>query len=63
MIGGGLSQAGPALFEPLARRLDDILTFHRRPQLLPATIGENAGVIGAALRARDLIASDGSCTA
>ena len=56
VIAGGLSQAGPALFEPLARRLDDILTFHRRPQLLQATIGEDAGVIGAALRARDLIA-------
>jgi glucokinase len=59
VIAGGLSQAGPALFEPLARRLDAILTFHPRPQLLPATIGENAGVIGAALRARDLTASKG----
>ena len=58
VIGGGLSQAGAALFEPLERRLDAILTFHRRPQLLCASIGENAGVIGAALRARDLV--DGS---
>ena len=56
VIAGGLSQAGPALSEPLARRLDAILTFQRRPQLLAASIGENAGVIGAALRARDLIA-------
>ena len=55
VIGGGLSQAGAALFEPLQRRLDSILTFHRRPQLLCASIGENAGVIGAALRARDLV--------
>ena len=55
VIGGGLSQAGGALFEPLERRLDAILTFHRRPRLLPASIGENAGVIGAALRARDLV--------
>lgn len=55
VIGGGLSQAGPALFEPLARKLDAILTFHRRPLLLPASIGEDAGVIGAALRARDLL--------
>jgi glucokinase len=54
VIGGGLSQAGAALFEPLRRRLDAILTFHRRPQLLCASIGENAGVVGAALRARDL---------
>ncbi|WP_285117484.1 ROK family protein [Leifsonia sp. fls2-241-R2A-40a] len=56
VIGGGLAQAGPALFGPLAEKLDAILTFHRRPVLLPASIGENAGVIGAALRARDLLA-------
>ena len=55
VIGGGLSQAGAALFEPLERRLDAILTYQRRPKLLPASIGENAGVIGAALRARDLV--------
>ncbi len=55
VIGGGLSQAGADLFEPLERRLDSILTFHRRPILLCASIGENAGVIGAALRARDRI--------
>jgi glucokinase len=41
--------------EPLARRLDHILTFQPRPELLRASIGENAGVIGAALRARDLV--------
>lgn len=55
VIGGGLSQAGDALFVPLAERLEGILTFQRRPALLPASIGENAGVIGAALRARDLL--------
>ncbi|AAT89652.1 ROK family transcriptional regulator [Leifsonia xyli subsp. xyli] len=56
VIGGGLSQAGDALFVPLAEKLDTILTFQRRPALLPARIGENAGVIRAALRARDLLA-------
>jgi glucokinase len=55
VIGGGLSQAGAALFEPLERRLDAILTFQRRPKLLRASIGENASVIGAALGARDLL--------
>jgi glucokinase len=55
VIGGGLSQAGAALFQPLERRLDAILTFHRRPKLLRASIGEDAGVIGAAIRARDLV--------
>lgn len=54
VIGGGLAQAGDALFVPLAARLDGILTFHRRPLLLAARIGEDAGVIGAALRAREL---------
>jgi glucokinase len=55
VIGGGLSQAGAALFEPLERRLDAILTFQRRPKLLCASIGENAGVIGAAIGARDQV--------
>jgi glucokinase len=58
IIGGGLAQAGDALFVPLRERLNDILTFHRRPQLIPASIGQNAGLIGAALKARDL--ADGS---
>ncbi len=58
VIGGGLAQAGESLFIPLAERLDGILTFHRRPMLLAARIGENAGVIGAALRARELLAPD-----
>ncbi len=56
VLGGGLAQAGPALFDPLNRVLDDMLTFHRRPRLIPAQIGEDAGLIGAALRARDLFA-------
>lgn len=60
VLGGGLAQAGPALFAPLAAKLDGILTFQRRPVLLPARIGEDAGVIGAALRARDLLAEAGS---
>jgi len=58
VIGGGLAGAGDALFVPLRERLDAILTFHRRPQLIPASIGANAGLIGAALRARDLLAPD-----
>jgi glucokinase len=57
VIGGGLAQAGDRLFGPLRERLDAILTFHRRPELVPARIGEDAGVIGAALGARDLAAA------
>ncbi len=57
VLGGGLAQAGPALFEPLERELDAMLSFQRRPRLLPAQIGEDAGLIGAALRARDLLSA------
>jgi len=52
IVGGGLAQAGDALFVPLRVRVDRHLSFHRRPQILPALLGENAGLLGAALRAR-----------
>ncbi|GAB3121370.1 ROK family protein [Glaciibacter psychrotolerans] len=55
VIGGGLAQAGDALVVPLRERVDALLSFHRRPVLLPAMLGENAGLLGAALRARDLL--------
>ena len=54
VIGGGLAQAGPALFEPLGERLDALLSFHRRPALLRARLGDDAGLLGSALAARDL---------
>lgn len=55
VIGGGLAQAGPALFEPLRERVNARLTFHRHPLLVPALLGENGGLIGAALQARALL--------
>jgi glucokinase len=55
VLGGGLANAGNRLFEPLRERLDALLTFQKRPLLVPASLGENAGVIGAALKARDLL--------
>jgi len=60
LIGGGLAQAGDALFAPLRERADALLSFHRRPELVPAIIGENAGLIGTALRARYLAQNAGS---
>jgi glucokinase len=54
VIGGGLAQAGPALFEPLGERLDGLLSFHRRPALIRARLGDDAGLLGTALAARDL---------
>ncbi|MFC3275268.1 ROK family protein [Agromyces mediolanus] len=54
VIGGGLSRAGDGLFGPLRERLDARLSFHRRPELVPAELGEDAGLLGAALIAREL---------
>ena len=55
VIGGGLAQAGDRLFVPLRERVNALLSFHRRPRIVPASIGENAGLLGGALRARDLV--------
>lgn len=54
VIGGGLSRAGGALFDELRRRLAARLSFHRMPELIPAELQGNAGLLGAALRAREL---------
>ena len=55
VIGGGLAQAGEQLFGPLAAEVGKRLSFHRRPLLLAARMGQDAGLIGAGLRARDLL--------
>ena len=55
VIGGGLSRAGDALFAPLASRVNARLSFHRRPLLVPAQLGEDAGLLGAALIARESV--------
>ncbi|GAA0364058.1 ROK family protein [Microbispora corallina] len=49
VIGGGLSEAGPALFDPLRERLAARLTFRDPPPLCPAALGVQAGMLGAAL--------------
>jgi glucokinase len=53
IIGGGIAQAGTALFDPLRKELD---RFEWRPmghqvQVIPAALGEKAGAIGAAYHA------------
>ena len=55
VIGGGLAQAGPALFVPLRERVAARLSFHRHPRIVPAQLGETAGLLGAALQARGLL--------
>ncbi|WP_354567326.1 ROK family protein [Glaciihabitans sp. UYNi722] len=52
VIGGGLSHAGPALFEPLRERLTERLTWQNVPTLSPAALGDLAAAIGASLLAR-----------
>jgi glucokinase len=55
VVGGGLSRAGAALFDPLNDRLARRLTFQRVPRLVPAALGDRAGCIGAGLLALDSI--------
>jgi glucokinase len=49
-VGGGLSQAGPLLFDPLAQALREHarLDFARQVQVVPAALGQSAGLVGAA---------------
>ena len=53
VLGGGVAQAGEPLFGPLRARCDHyMLGSHRKHlRLVPATLGEQAGVIGAGLSA------------
>ncbi|MFI5086338.1 MAG: ROK family protein [Actinomycetales bacterium] len=60
VLGGGLAQAGPLLFDPVRARVDELLTFHRRPDLLAAELGQDAGLIGSALMARERLAAERS---
>src|SRR5690606_19487629 len=54
VLGGGLAEAGPLLLDPLRRGLERRRTFHRLPAVIPAQLGERAGLLGAALLALDL---------
>jgi glucokinase len=49
-VGGGLSQAGPLLFDPLeeALRAHTRLGFARQVTVVPAVLGQSAGLVGAA---------------
>lgn len=49
-VGGGLSQAGPVLFDPLEETLRRHLgmEFTRQVRVVPASLGQEAGLVGAA---------------
>ena len=53
VLGGGLAAAGAALLEPLDAALRERATVQRVPELRLAELGERAGVVGAALAARE----------
>jgi glucokinase len=55
ILGGGLAQAGPALLDPLRERIEEQLTFLRAPRLKTSLLGQDAGLIGAGMQARDLV--------
>ncbi|MBD0695425.1 ROK family protein [Streptomyces sp. CBMA123] len=55
IIGGGLAEAGDALFGPLRAAVEERLTFQRMPEIVPAALGDAAGCLGAGLLAWDLL--------
>lgn len=60
IIGGGITKAGPVLFQPLATCLDKIewRPAGRRVGIVPAALGEWAGAYGAACNAQNLFQRD-----
>ena len=55
VIGGGLSLAGETLLQPLRLALAKRLTFRSAPPVVATSLGDRAGLLGAALRAWDLL--------
>jgi glucokinase len=53
VLGGGLALAGDQLIGPVAERLEAKLTFQRRPRVVAAELGDESGILGAALLAAD----------
>ena len=46
-IGGGLSAAGPFLFDPLQEKVSKKCFYATRGKLVPAVLGNEAGMVGA----------------
>jgi glucokinase len=58
VVGGGLSQAGALLVEPLAARVAVNLRGRPAPRVVTATLGDAAGCLGAAMLAWDRVPAD-----
>jgi glucokinase len=50
VIGGGIAQAGDVLFDPIVRtaRANAIATMFNKCKIVPADLGDNAGIMGGA---------------
>ena len=58
VIGGGVTQAGALLFDPLQRKVQSMLStvVWEKLKILPATFSNEAGIIGNAAMAADGLA-------
>jgi flotillin len=52
-IGGGVCHAGDFLFEPLKKGIDEKCFFSEHGKIVPAVMGNDAGIIGAAMLAQN----------
>jgi glucokinase len=59
LLGGGLARSGRLLFEPIRQALGRHLGVVRQPRLAPATLQDEAGVLGAALLAWEALGRTG----
>ncbi len=55
ILGGGLSKAGNNLIDPIVATLKNNLTFQKMPEIVVAKFGSDAGIIGNAIQALELI--------
>jgi glucokinase len=60
LLGGGLARSGKLLFEPIRQALGRHLGVVRQPRLVPATLQDEAGVLGAALLAWEALGETGT---
>jgi glucokinase len=55
VVGGGLAGAGEQLLAPLRDAIRARITFHREPEIARAAFGDEAGCLGSALLALELV--------